>query len=71
MDGRISIKGCEQLLTPNEVAVLLQLPVRYVVRNLIKSGALKAKRISAREYRIRPCDFTAFVDPNRGYGLLR
>ncbi len=57
------IKGCEEMLTPEEVATLIKRPVRYVIRQLIKSGVLQAKKTSAREYRIRPVDFRRWQEP--------
>ena len=57
------IKGIEKMLTPSDVATLIDRPVRFVLRRLIKTGVLKAKRITSREYRIRPQDFAAWQVP--------
>ena len=58
----IAIKGIEKMLTPQEIAILINRPARFVLRNLIKSGALKAKKITSREYRVRPCDLERWME---------
>ena len=50
------IKGIEKMLTLKEAADLIGVSVRYMRRNLILSGALKAKQIGSRGYRIMPCE---------------
>jgi len=58
----VTIKGVEQLLTPEEVAELLGVSPRHVLRALIKTGALKSAKISPKVYRVRPIDFTDYLD---------
>ena len=62
-EDRTIIKGCEKMLTPAEVAELIGKPVKFVRERLIKSGALKAKKISSCDYRIRPQDFKKWQEP--------
>lgn len=61
MGGAVTIKGCEELLTPEEVAVLLKRPKKFVLYQLIATGALPASRVGLK-YRIRPIDLSAYLE---------
>lgn len=57
------IKGIDNMLTLQDVAALIGKPIRFVRERLVNTGVLKAKRITSRDYRIRPQDFAAWQVP--------
>lgn len=57
------MKGNDNLLTPEQVAGILQVHV-LTIYNYIRRGKLDAVRLG-RSYRIIPKDLTRFVESNR------
>lgn len=57
---RREIKGFWQFLTINDVAIIIQRPVRYVREELVKTGILPAKKMGGNSWRIVPEDFEAW-----------
>ncbi len=49
-----NVKGFEAMLTADDVAKLVGRPVRWVRENLLKTGALKAKRMGGNCWRVVP-----------------
>ena len=56
------IKGCERLLTAEEVAALIGKPVRFVREELLKPGVLKGKKFGGNSWRIPPRAFRDFIE---------
>lgn len=54
----------DQLYTPQEVADLLQFS-RLTVYNWIKSGKLRACKVSKRTWRIKKADLDEFIERHR------
>ena len=55
------IKGCERLLTAEEVAALIGKPVRFVREELLKPGILKGKKFGGNSWRVAPRAFRDFI----------
>lgn len=58
----MNVKGIDQLLTPEDIAVLIKRPVRFVREKLLKPhGVLKSVKFGGNSYRVRPVDFAEFL----------
>lgn len=55
------VKGLDPLLTIRDVALLAGKPERFM-RNLIKSGALRAIKLGGNSWRIQPAEWTRFLE---------
>lgn len=62
------VKGFDQMLFVEDVAIILRRPVRWVRENLINSGVLPSIRIGGNSVRIKPSAFEKFMDnQNNGF----
>ena len=52
----------EPLLTPEDIAIAIKRPVRWVREHLLKTGKLRCMRFSATCWRVRREDFEALVE---------
>lgn len=57
-----TVKGFERMLTLNEVAEVLQRPVRYVREDLVKPGILPAKKLGGNSWRVHPVAFRNWLE---------
>ena len=55
------VKGFDPLLTVNDLSLLMGKPTRFVL-GLIKSGAIKAIKLGGNSWRVRPEEWTRFVE---------
>ena len=55
------VKGFDPLLTVNDLSLLMGKPTRFVL-GLIKSGAIKAVKLGGNFWRVRPEEWTRFVE---------
>lgn len=59
--GRRAACGVERLLAPEDVAEVIQRPVRYVRERLLNSGELPAVRFGKRGWRVRRADLDEWL----------
>lgn len=52
-----TVKGLEAMLTAEDVARLVSRPVRWVRENLLKTGAIRAKRMGGNCWRVPPAAY--------------
>ncbi len=66
--GRKLVKGVDTLLTPEDIAQIIQRPVRWVREKLIEPGILKTVSFGGNSKRVRPRDWEAFLEKGQtGY----
>lgn len=58
---RKTVKGFEQFLSSEDIAFLLQKPVRYVREQLLVSKIIKATKAGGNSWRIVPDDFRRWI----------
>ena len=58
---RKSVKGFEQFLTPEDIAVLLQRPVRYVRESLLIPKIIRATKTGGNSCRVHPDDYRRWI----------
>ncbi len=56
------VKGFERMLTQEDIAQVLDKPVRWVRERLLVTGVIKAAKFGEASYRIRPEIFRAWLD---------
>jgi hypothetical protein len=54
---RKTVKGFEQFLTPEDIAFLLQRPVRYVREKLLVTRIIRAGKTGGNSWRVDPDEF--------------
>jgi len=59
---RKEVKGFEQFLTPEDIAFLLQRPVRYVRETLLKRRVIRATKTGGNSWRVVPADFRGWIE---------
>ena len=57
-----TVMGVECLLDAGQVAMVLGRSTRWVRDALLKTGKLKALRLGAYSYRVRPSDLQSWID---------
>lgn len=62
MNSPVEVKGIECLLTPEDIARIVQRPVRWVRDKLLKPGLVKTIPFGGNSQRVRPRDWQAFLE---------
>ena len=57
-----AVKGIEPMLTQEDIAQVIDKPVRWVREHLLVTGVIKAVRFGGASYRVRPEVFRAWLD---------
>ena len=56
------VKGFERLLTQEDIALVVDKPVRWVRERLLVTGVIRSVRFGEASYRVRPEVFRAWLD---------
>jgi len=67
-----AVQGVEKLLTMNDVAMLIDRPVRFVREKLIRTGVLPHVMFGGNSVRIRPADYSKMIEKGAtGFGSAK
>jgi len=55
------IKGCERLLTAEDISALIGKPVRFV-REMLNRGEMKGMKFGGNSWRVHPRAYMAYVE---------